>query len=290
MKRIIALFVSLIIVCACCVINASAADSYDLVPKEGSEWRKQDHGGASVTVDYQEDGVVFSGSVTNTWPAVDYYYETEDRITVNVDQYSIVYDFSIQGGAVNINFYFTDGFGGSGGYTIANNTLGDVAYDGGSGDLYDGDLKGVIRLSDFVNSTKFLDSSTFPANMITADGEIIFTGIQVYSVNGGSLTIRKLAIVPNEEAGDPTGGENADESSEEPVESSEEAVESSAVIEESDASVTESTQESTVESAEESTDATTSEEEGLGVWLYVIIGAAVVVVVIVIVVIAKKKK
>ncbi len=293
MKRITALFVSLILICACCVIQASA-DSFDLIPGEGTQWNKQDNGGATVTVEYKENEIVFSGSVSGTWPAVDFYYEAEDRITANVDEYSLVYDFTVAGGAANINFYFTDGFGSSGGYTIANNTLGNVSYDNGSGDLYDGEFKGVIRLSDFVNSTKFYNSETFPTNMITADGELIFTGIQFYSVNGGSITVRKFAIVPNDEAGDPTGGETGDESSEAPVESSEAAPESSEEAVESSASVTESTAESTAEStvvsAEESNNTATTEEEGLGVWLYVIIGAAVVIVVIVVVIIAKNKK
>ena len=40
-----------------------------------------------------------------------------------------------------------------------------------------------------------------------------------------------------------------------------------------------------IESVEESTDTTVNEEEGLGIWLYVIIGAAAVVIVVVIVVI-----
>ncbi len=304
MKRLLAIAFALVLVSALCIIPASAAESYDLIPAEGTVWNKTDNGGASVTVDYQDDATVFSGSVSGTWPCVDFYYEADDRITANIDEYSIVYDFTVQGGAANINFYFTDGFGTSGGYTIANNALGNVSYDAGSGDLYDGDIKGVIRLSDFVNSTKFLNGETFPTNMITADNEIIFSGIQFYSVNGGTITVRQLAIVPNEEAGDPTGGETGDESSEAPAESSDAIDESSDAIDESSEATAESSEataessEATAESSEviaESTadtsdNASGEDEGGLGIWLYVIIGAAVVVVVVVVVILINKKK
>lgn len=297
MKRLLAIAFSLLLVTSLCIIPASAAESFDLVPAEGATWNKTDNGGASVTVEYQEDAILFSGSVSGTWPCVDHYYDAEKRITANIDEYSIVYDFTVTGGAANINFYFTDGFGTSGGYTIANNTLGNVSYDSGSGDLFDGDYKGVIRLSDFVNSTKFLNAETFPSNMITADNELIFSGIQFYSVNGGAVSVRQLAIVPNDEAGDPTGGETEDESSEAPVESSEAPAESSEApaesseepVESSEAPV-ESKDDAATESTDDVSDAGGEDEGGLGIWLYVIIAIVVIAVVVVIVIVVSKKK
>ena len=111
MKRLLAIAFSLLLVTSLCIIPASAAESFDLVPAEGATWNKTDNGGASVTVEYQEDAILFSGSVSGTWPCVDHYYDAEKRITANIDEYSIVYDFTVTGGAANINFYFTDGFG-----------------------------------------------------------------------------------------------------------------------------------------------------------------------------------
>ncbi|MBO5767432.1 MAG: hypothetical protein J6R49_02795, partial [Clostridia bacterium] len=200
-------------------------------------------------------------------------------------------DFTVSGGNTNINFYFTDGFGGSATYTIANNTLGDVNYDAGSGDLFDGEYKGAIKLSDFVNSTAFLNEGKFNSEFITEDNEIIFTGIQVYSVNGATITVRALDIVANDDVQIPE-----DTSSEAPAES--EAVsEAESEAESKTESVTESKTESKTESATESeaVSATESEpaddaSEGLGIWLYVIIGLAVIAVIAVVVVLAKKKK
>ena len=289
MKRITALFISLIIVCACCVINASAAESYDLIPSadKADDWKKTACQGYNIEIEYTDEATVFSAE--SVWPCADFTYADEDRITVSVEDYTLVYDFSVSTGATNINFTFTDGFGSSDTYSIANNTLGTVSYDGGSGDLYAGDYKGVIKLTDLVNATMFFGSKAFPSNLVV-DGKLTFAAIQVYSVSGATVTVRELSLVPNEEV------------PEEPAESSEVVEESSEVIAESSEDITESvadsvavsdtesTVASTAESVEESTDTTVNEDEGLGVWLYVIIGAAVVVVIAVIVVIAKKKK
>lgn len=289
MKRITALFISLIIVCACCVINASAAESYDLIPSadKADDWKKTACQGYNIEIEYTDEATVFSAE--SVWPCADFTYADEDRITVSVEDYTLVYDFSVSTGATNINFTFTDGFGSSDTYSIANNTLGTVSYDGGSGDLYAGDYKGVIKLTDLVNATMFFGSKAFPSNLVV-DGKLTFAAIQVYSVSGATVTVRELSLVPNEEV-----PEEPAESSEVVEESSEVIAESSEDIAESDAvsvavSVAESTVASTAESVEESTDTTVNEDEGLGVWLYVIIGAAVVVVIAVIVVIAKKKK
>jgi hypothetical protein len=287
MKRIIALFVSFILVCACIALTAGAEEgSYTLIPSEENvdNWTKTACQGYNLEIEYVDGAAVFSAE--SVWPCAEYFYTDEEIVTVSVEDYSLVYDFSVSTGATNINFTFTDGFGSTAVYSIANNSLGDVFYDAGSGDLYAGDYKGAIKLSDFVNSTMFLGGTTFPQNIIV-DGNITFSAIQVYSVSGATVTIRELSLVPTSEIPE----EPVDESSEVIEESSEAPVESSeAVIDESSEAAIEESSEAAVESVEESTDTTVSEDEGLGIWLYVIIGAAAVVIVIVIVVIAKKKK
>ncbi len=285
MKRIIALFVSFILVCACFALTAGAEEgSYTLIPSEENvdNWTKTACQGYNLEIEYVDGAAVFSAE--SVWPCAEYFYTDEEIVTVSVEDYSLVYDFSVSTGATNINFTFTDGFGSTAVYSIANNSLGNVFYDAGSGDLYAGDYKGAVKLSDFVNSTMFLGGTTFPQNLIV-DGKITFSAIQVYSVSGATVTVRELSIVPNSEV-----PEEPEESSEVIEESSEGIEESSeAVIDESSEAAIEESSEAAVESVEESTDTTVSEDEGLGIWLYVIIGAAAVVIVVVIVVIAKKK-
>ena len=288
MKRIIITLFAACLVLSMSVFSANAAESYELIP-QGATWVKTDNGGASVTVTEGEDAIVFSGSVPGTWPCAETNYTSDTVISANIDEYSLVYDFTVEGGTTNMNFYFSDGFGNSCAYTIANNTLGDVNYDAGSGDLYDGVYTGAVKLSDFVNASALYDGSKFNLDYVTEDNEIIFTGIQVYSVNGATVTIRALDIVPNEEVVYP----EEPATSEEPAESSEaesvaESIEES-LAESKTESVAASTAESVAESVAESTDEAT-DSEGLGVWLYVIIAAAVVAVVVVVVVVAKKKK
>ena len=287
MKRIIALFVSFILVCACIALTAGAEEgSYTLIPSEENvdNWTKTACQGYNLEIEYVDGAAVFSAE--SVWPCAEYFYTDEEIVTVSVEDYSLVYDFSVSTGATNINFTFTDGFGSTAVYSIANNSLGNVFYDAGSGDLYAGDYKGAVKLSDFVNSTMFLGGTTFPQNMIV-DGNITFSAIQVYSVSGATVTVRELSLVPTSEIPE----EPVDESSEVIEESSEAVIDESseAVIDESSEAAIEESSEAAVESVEESTDTTVNEEEGLGIWLYVIIGAAAVVIVIVIVVIAKKK-
>lgn len=287
MKRIIALFVSLVLVCACIALTAGAEEgSYTLIPSEENidNWAKTACQGYNIEIEYVDGAAVFSAE--SVWPCAEYFYTDEETVSVSVEDYSLVYDFSVSTGATNINFTFTDGFGSTAVYSIANNSLGDVFYDAGSGDLYAGDYKGAVKLSDFVNSTMFLGGTTFPQNLIV-DGKITFSAIQIYSVSGATVTVRELSIVPNSEVPE----EPVDESSEVIEESSEAVIEESseAVIDESSEAAIEESSEAAVESVEESTDTTVSEDEGLGIWLWVIIGAAAVVIVIVIVVIVKKK-
>lgn len=286
MKRLFATAFALMLVCAMCIIPASAAESYDLIPTD-STWTTTPYEGFDITVDITEDAAVFSAD--GYWPSAETYYADDARITVDIDEYSLVYDFTVETGMTNINFYLTDGFGTSVTHSISNNTLGAVSYDSGSGDLNAGEYKGVVKLSDFANSTMFLNNQAFPQNIIV-DNQLTFTGIQVYSVNSATITIREIAIVPNDVAGDPTGGatgsdDPADESSEEPAESGDESAESSETKTESSVAANNSTE------SNDTDNATGDEEEGLSTGaLIAIIAAVVVVIAVVIIVVSKKKK
>lgn len=284
MKRLLATIIAIVCVSAMCIIPASAADSYNLIPK-GATWTTTPCEGYDITVTDTDDATVFTAD--GYWPAANTVYSDDGRVTVDIDEYSLVYDFTVEVGQTNINFSLTDGFGGSEVYSICNNALGEVPHDSGSGDLYAGEYKGVIRLSDLANSTMFLQGRAFPKSIIV-DNCITFTGIQVYSVSSATVTVRTMAIVPNDEAGEPSTGE--DESEEVLDESSEEATESSEAVTESSEAATESDAESEAASEAESTPDDTVAEEGLGIWLWVIIAAGVIIVVSIVVIIVSKKK
>lgn len=291
MKRILVAAFALVLVLSMSVFSVSAADSYDLIPLDG-EWTTTPYEGYDITVNVTEEAAVFSAE--GYWPAADCYYADDDVITVSIDDYSLVYDFSVEVGMTNINFTFTDGFGSNATFTICNNTLGTVSYDSGSGDLHAGEYKGVIRLSDFVNSTKFLNGEAFPSGIIGADNTLTFTAIQVYSVSSATVTIRELALVPNEEAGAPTGGATGTESSEAPVESSEdeseEESEEESKTESKEDSEAVSVAESTATSDTEST-ADNTDNDGLSTTAIIaIVVAAVVVIAVIVFIVVKKKK
>ncbi|MBR4278789.1 MAG: hypothetical protein IKT34_01310 [Clostridia bacterium] len=290
MKRLLAVSVALVLMLCVSVFSVSAADTYKLIPTD-ADWTTVPCEGYEITVNVTENEAVFSAD--GYWPAAETNYGSK-VIKASIDDYSLVYDFSVSTGNTNINLYLSDGFGSSATYTLCNNTLGNVSYDPGSGDIAAGDYKGVIKLSDFVKSTAFLNSTAFPAGMITADNEIIITGIQVYSVAGATVTIKQLELVPNDEADVPDVDESGVESG---VESSEVESDVESTVESSDSESSEATTESDASSetsseasSEASSDASEADEGGLSTGaLIAIIAAAVVVVAVVVVLLLKKK-
>ncbi|MBQ8324205.1 MAG: hypothetical protein IJX82_03550 [Clostridia bacterium] len=194
MKRISVIALTLILAMVLGTFAVSAADTkeFSLIPGADAAWTSIPVGGASVTTEYKDDGtVVFAGSVSGTWPSVKYYYA--EPVVANVETDSLVIDFNVTGGSTNIVLYFTDNGGAEYSYTVCNSTFADRNYDSGSGDLYDGDYTLTISLADFVATTKLLDGSAFPEGAIV-DGTLKFSGIEVYSVNGSAVTVKKLAV------------------------------------------------------------------------------------------------
>lgn len=244
MKRFSIISLVLIFAVVLSAFSVSAADSYELIYKD-ADWRNNDNQGASVTIDFSSGDAVFSGSLPGTWPDIACNYAPDKQIKVNVNEYSLAYDFTVENGQTNISLRFLNADGITMSFPIANNTLGDVNYDSGSGDLQVGDYKGVIKLSDFVNAKTFLDNSAFDKSYINADNEIIFSGIQVYSVGGGKITVRELDIIKN---GSKT--EEPAESSEPVEESAEDVVESSSPEAESSEVIADESSEETVDSSE----------------------------------------
>ncbi|MBR5264644.1 MAG: hypothetical protein IKV50_08130 [Clostridia bacterium] len=193
MKRISMIALALIFAVVLGTVAVSAeTELKNLIPAKDATWIDTPCYGASVTTEYKDDGsVVFSGSVSGSWPCVEHWYATP--IVANVETDSLVIDFNVTGGSTNINLFFTDESGNSYGYTLCNSMFADRNYDTGSGDLYDGDYTLTISLKDFVATTKLYDGSAFPAGAIL-DGKLTFAGVQVYSVNGAAVTVKTLAI------------------------------------------------------------------------------------------------
>lgn len=291
MKRILFAVLATVFVLSACIVPVFAEEalvSYTLIP-QGGEWTTTPYEGFDITVNVTENNAVFKADAY--WPCADRMYSDEEIIVVSIDDYSLVYDFTVDVGQTNINFFLTDGFGSNASYTICNNTLGNVGFDAGSGDLHAGTYTGVVRLTDFVNSNKFFRNEEFPSGIITANNELIFTGIQVYSVNGATVTVNKLDLIPNEEAGEPTYSGGSEDVSEEESEAVSEVVsEEESKTESKEESKTESKTESADASATEST-AAEEEDGGLSTGaLIAIIAAAVVVIAVVVILIVKKKK
>lgn len=289
MRKIAAILLAFVLLAVSSLLIVSADDEPIPLIHADDIWEYTDNGGCRVTMAVEGDDFVFSGSTGGTWPATQTTYQ--EAISVPVDEYALHYDFDVESGNTNITFrfnYFS--------FPISNTSLGDIRYESGSGDLEADHYEGTVRLKDFVNSTTNLNGSSFDLGQID-DGMLTFTGIQIYSVSGATITVHHLELVKYE------GGDEPDEPSEEPVESSEEPAESaetSVVKDESKAEESKGTDESAAASEGEITvseDSAANGEEtssgnrilGLAPWAFILLCVAVVCVVAVAVIILVKK-
>ncbi len=193
MKRISILLLALAMVLSVSVYAVQAESGFaSLIPDKDAKWADIPCYDTYVTADYKEDGtVVFAGSVSGTWPAIEHWYATP--VVADLENDEFVLDITVEGGNTNINFFFDDGNGGSVGYTICNSMFADRTYDAGSGDLGPDTYTVTVPVKEFTETTKLYDGSAFPASAIK-DGKITFLGLQVYSTNGASITVRSLGV------------------------------------------------------------------------------------------------
>ncbi len=184
---VLALTLSLFAVC----VSAEETKT-SLIPAEGAEWVKTDHNDTTVTVEYKDNTVVFSGSVADAWPCVATTYA--EPIVADVEDDYLSIDFVVADGSTNINFTFGD----DSTFSISNTALvaacPDTNIDTGSGDIYTGEFKCNISIADLVASTQNLQNKAFPTSAVV-DGKLTFKAIQVYSVNGAVVTINDLSVV-----------------------------------------------------------------------------------------------
>lgn len=296
MKRNLLLVITLISIMLLVALPANAAESFELIPS-GANWTKADHGGASVMIEEQDGVFVFSGSFSGTWPAATTMY-TSEPVTAPIDSYSLVYDFTVEGGATNINFFFDDGNGGNVSYSICNSMFADRDYDSGSGDLKTGEYAGAIKLSDLVETTMLYGSEPFPVNAIL-DGSLRFIGVQVYSVNGSVITVRAMDLAHNDDVPEaPPTEESTSQEESAPVSAAESSVENTSMeVSDETGSVAESLPAESESEAIASQDAEGSAPEedrndgkaATSIYVTIIVSVAVLTCVVIAIILVKKK-
>ncbi len=290
MKRFITVLFALVFAFTLCTFSASAeGESFDLISEDLS-WGSTPNGGTTCTITWEDGNAVISGSTSGTWPQIYTRYENDGIIKVNVSDYSLVYDFTVESGYTNFSFYFN-----TYPYTMANTAFyedqsGRVDYNAGSGDIGPGVYKGSITLTELTESSTLYGNEAF-SQYAVRNGILEFHGMEFFSVDGGIITVRELKLVPTAEV--------TDEPTDDPVvsdEPSEDPVVSDDVVSEGDdgnTAVSEpETDTDTDTDATASTDATedTAEEDNnLIIWIIVgVVGLAVIATVVVVVL--KKKK
>ena len=192
MKKLLTVVTILALLTAvvCLPLQSAAEGTVYPLLESSIAWTSNAHGGAAVEITEKDGTFVFSGSVSGTWPSVSGDYLEPKK--VDVAHYSLHYDFTLDAGNTNITFHF-DSYR----FPLSNTSIGDVNYEAGSGDLLPGDYEGTVRLSDFVASNANLYGTPFDQSVVI-EGMLSFTGITVYSVNGGVITVRALELVPDE--------------------------------------------------------------------------------------------
>ena len=286
MKKLITVITAAALLCAMFCFGASA-EAYNLVP-DNDAWYPEDNGGCTCSVTFTSSDATFDGSVSGTWPATFNYFSPEESCGVDINEYALHYDFTVENGQTNILFFFSknlDDMDNGLQYTICNTALGDVNYEGGSGDLQAGTYAGYIPLTELVESKTLLNGISFDKSFIDADNKLYFTGIKVYSVGGAVVTVYDLEIVPVSEIPEEPSEDLSDEPSEDPSEepsaapSEDPSAESSAEPETSPADTSSDTTSSEV----------TTDGNGSFPWWIVIVAATVVVAAVVFVIVKKKK-
>lgn len=160
-----------------------------LISKDASKWESFPYEDDNVTVDVDisnvDDAIVIASDGEVGWPFA--YYDLEETVEVNKDDFNFVYDFSVAGGKTNV-ILFTEGSAKDGSKHIQKITH--LIADEGSDqrpegdDLADGTYQGVIKLSDLDYELAGL-----------ADEDIVtITSVKIFVVNGASVTINKLAL------------------------------------------------------------------------------------------------
>ena len=162
-------------------------EAYSLISFDPTKWLSgAETNGETASAALSGDAIVVSGSISS-WPYA--YYNLEAPVTINPDDFELVYDFTVSGGKTNI-ILFCEGSTVEDNINYVNKLThlmaegGSEYRDEGSDDLKDGTYTGKIKLSDldYTNVT------------IIEEGKITISAVKVFSVGGGVITINKFAV------------------------------------------------------------------------------------------------
>ncbi|MBO4277215.1 MAG: hypothetical protein J5925_02310, partial [Clostridia bacterium] len=213
MKRTIAIVIALLMVSVLGTAFVSADETIDLLPAAGATWTKEDNNGNTVNIVNGNQFVGERKTADDTWPYVSHTYETP--ITVKIDDYSLDIDFTITGdydnsrGAIEFVFAGSD-TGRHLGNDVIKEKLNIETMQGD--DFLKGTYKGTVKLSDLQNAED--PDWHVKWSEVVSDGCFTFQSIIVFACGGGTVTINKLALVPNNAAEE--GGEQGGETEPEP--------------------------------------------------------------------------
>ncbi|MBP5155968.1 MAG: hypothetical protein J6252_05235, partial [Clostridia bacterium] len=219
MKRTIAIVLALLMISVLGIAFVSADETINLLPAADATWEKTDNNGNTVNI---VDGNKFVGEMktsADTWPAAKYTYASP--ISASVEDYTLSFDFTISGeGAPEgarprgaIVFYF-NGYT-EGGYHLGNDVVhAKLNMADTSDDFEVGTYKADIKLSELKDATDPDWGYTWGGNdkgvpSGIVDGNLIIDSLEIYACGGGTVTINKLALVPNNAAEE--GGESQTE-------------------------------------------------------------------------------
>ena len=198
MKRTFAILLVVAMLAAFCTVFASAGENeiIDLMPTSADAWVINGGFAATdITITVADGKSVFQGNITSgtDWPSTN---ATIEATTVKAEDYSLVFDFTIEGSEGNPRGALS--FNSS--YAFGNDVIKPALnYDHSGEDFYPdmGTFKLAIKLTE-LNGAKGLDWGVDWADLFDSDGNFTVTGVMVFACGGAKVTVNKLQLVPNE--------------------------------------------------------------------------------------------
>ena len=176
---------------------AEETEEINLLPPEGADLSYNEVSGDNVAVSYEDGNVIFAGEKKtdmDSWPSVEYEYSS---FRVNIYEYDLEFDFTVTGEGFargTFGFYFNGDYDVY--YSIGNTAVKPaLGMEAQSNDFLSGDYSLRVSLTDLVGSYDY-DWRRFWSDAVV-DGEYLeFSKLVVFACGGGTVTIRKLALVP----------------------------------------------------------------------------------------------
>lgn len=234
----------------------SAIDTpYDVFPQLDGLWNVTEDKGQKVTVTYSQGTTVVTGSTEGNWPSAKASFPSTVYLAEGT---YLVYDFSVDTGATSILFNGTQIQG-----LIPNASL-----DTGSGDLYSGEYAGAITYEELAEKLG-----------TDENGFVVLNDMQVYSVNGATVTFKTFKLDPTYVPADaPDVSEPEESETEESVPEQDESDEAD---------------DTSVPATDNSDDASEGEDKdggNLGLIIGIVVGVVAIIAVVAVVLVLKKKK